>query len=89
MIGIRKAIPLHADPDKTLVDIDGVDLHQEYVAEPSKLLQKRYRGPDSHLRPLANLFSDNKPISFDHDIKGYLVKAKSEKGRIEEKENLW
>jgi hypothetical protein len=86
VIGIRKAVPPHADPDKTLIDIDVVE---EYVAEPSKLLNKCYPGPNSHPRPLSDIFSDNKPISFYHDIKGYLVKAKAGRGRIEEKENLW
>ena len=86
MIGIWKAILPHADPDKTLVDIDIVE---EYVAEPSKLLKKYYPRPNSHPRPLANIFSDNKHISSDHNVKGYLVKAKAGKGRIEEKENLW
>jgi hypothetical protein len=83
-IGIRTTTPPHADPDKTLVNMDGIE---EYVAEPSKLLKKCCPRPNSHPRPLSNIFSDNKP--FDHDAKGYLVKAKAGKGRIEEKENLW
>jgi hypothetical protein len=86
VIGIRTTTPPYADPDKTLVDIDAV---KEYVAEPSKLLTKCYPGPNTCPRPLSNIFSDNKPISFDNDVKGYLVKAKAGKGRIEEKENLW
>ena len=86
VIGIRTTAPPHADPDKTLVNIDVVE---GYVAEPSKLLKKCYPRPNSHPRPLSNIFSDNKPLKFDHDIKGYLVRAKAGMGRIEEKENLW
>ena len=86
VIRIRTTMPPDADPDKTLVNIDAIE---EYLAEPSELLKKYYSGPNSHLRPPTNIFSDNKPTLFDHDVKGYLVKAKAEKGRIEEKKNLW